>query len=79
MGDAPRNPFGRRAAAGGLEGPRHGGCLSRKRSGWPSSAAVRHRHNSYDELLMKGVGRTDERESVWPRIEAVLDEWASWE
>ena len=40
-------------------------------------AAVRHRHTGYDELLMKGVERTDARESVWPRIEAVLGEWAS--
>ncbi len=39
-------------------------------------AAVRHRHTGYGELLMKGVERSDARNSVRPRIEAVLDEWS---
>jgi hypothetical protein len=39
-------------------------------------AAVRHRHTGYDELLMSGVERSDARERVWPRIEAVLNEWS---
>jgi hypothetical protein len=39
-------------------------------------AAVRHRHTDYDELLMKGVDRSNARRRVSPGIEALLDEWS---
>jgi hypothetical protein len=40
-------------------------------------AAVRHRHTKYDELLMKGVQRSEAREMVRSRMQDVLDEWGT--
>lgn len=38
-------------------------------------AHVRHRHTSYDALLMEGRDRMDAREAVRARIEEVLSSW----
>jgi hypothetical protein len=40
------------------------------------TAAVRHRHTRYDELLMKGVDRLDAREMVRSKIWEVVESWA---
>jgi hypothetical protein len=38
-------------------------------------AAIRHRHTSYDRLLMKGWDRMGARDAVRGDIDRVLDEW----
>jgi hypothetical protein len=40
-------------------------------------AAIRHRHTSYDELLMKGVDRLDARGRVRDQIEEALELWSA--
>jgi len=40
-------------------------------------AAIRHRHTSYDELLMKGVERLDARGRVREQIEEALELWSA--
>lgn len=38
-------------------------------------AAIRHRHTSYDRLLMQGWDRMDARDAVRDDIDRVLDQW----
>jgi hypothetical protein len=38
-------------------------------------ASVRHRETDYDDLLMRGVDRTDARERVRDQVEDVLERW----
>jgi hypothetical protein len=40
-------------------------------------AAIRHRHTSYDRLLMKGWDRRGARDAVRGDIDRVLDKWRS--
>ena len=39
------------------------------------TAAVRHRHTEYDELIMQGVDRTSARERVRERIDRIIQSW----
>lgn len=39
-------------------------------------AFVRHRHTTYDDLLMNGMDRTSARQSVWDKIEETLQHWS---
>ena len=38
-------------------------------------AAIRHRHTTYDRLLMQGRDRMDARDAVRDDIDRVLDQW----
>lgn len=38
-------------------------------------AAIRHRHTTYDRLLMQGWDRMDARDAVHDDIERVLGQW----
>ena len=38
-------------------------------------ASIRHKHTHYDELLMRGVERSEARWAVQDKIEEVLSSW----
>jgi hypothetical protein len=38
-------------------------------------AAIRHRHTTYDRLLMQGWNREDARYAVRDDIDRLLDQW----
>jgi hypothetical protein len=38
-------------------------------------AAIRHRHTTYDRLLMQGWDRMDARDAIRDDIDRVLDQW----
>jgi hypothetical protein len=40
------------------------------------TAAVRHRHTAYDELLAAGMDRLDARQKVAAQVQAVLADWS---
>lgn len=39
-------------------------------------AFIRHRHTTYDTLLMNGMDRASARQSVWDKIEETLQHWS---
>jgi hypothetical protein len=39
-------------------------------------AFIRHRHTTYDDLLMNGMDRVSARQSVWDKIEETLQRWS---
>lgn len=39
-------------------------------------AFIRHRHTTYDDLLMNGMDRASARQSVWDKIEETLQRWS---
>lgn len=39
-------------------------------------AFIRHRHTTYDDLLMNGMDRASARQSVWDKIEETLQHWS---
>jgi hypothetical protein len=39
-------------------------------------AFIRHRHTTYDDLLMNGMDRASARQSVWAKIEETLHRWS---
>ena len=41
------------------------------------AACVRHNHTRYDELLMRGVERSDARSKIRADVEDVLERWES--
>lgn len=39
-------------------------------------ASIRHRHTTYDNLLMNGMDRASARQFVWDKIEETLQHWS---
>lgn len=39
-------------------------------------AFIRHRHTTYDDLLMNGMDRASARQSVWDKIKETLQHWS---
>jgi hypothetical protein len=37
--------------------------------------ALEHAETNYDDLLLKGIGRPDAREKVYPKVLRILDRW----